>query len=48
MLSLAVHPDYRGQGIAAELLNELEKVCVISKAGNYFDMLGLFGSQRVL
>lgn len=31
ILSLAVHPDYRGKGIAAQLLGELERFCVKSK-----------------
>ena len=31
ILSLAVHPDYRGKGIAPQLLGELERNCVKSK-----------------
>ncbi|WP_430487781.1 GNAT family N-acetyltransferase [Priestia flexa] len=31
VLSLVVHPDYRGQGIARKLLQELEAVCVNRK-----------------
>lgn len=31
ILSLVVHPDYRGKGIAAQLLDELERICVKSK-----------------
>lgn len=31
ILSLVVHPDYRGKGIAAQLLSELERICVRSK-----------------
>ncbi|TDB55056.1 MULTISPECIES: GNAT family N-acetyltransferase [Bacillaceae] len=31
VLSLVVHPDYRGQGIARKLLKELEAVCVNRK-----------------
>lgn len=31
ILSLVVHPDYRGKGIARKLLKELEAVCVKKK-----------------
>ena len=31
ILSLVVHPDYRVKGIAAQLLDELERICVKSK-----------------
>lgn len=31
VLSLVVHPDYRGQGVARKLLKELEAVCVNRK-----------------
>ncbi|SDD62219.1 hypothetical protein SAMN05421663_11544 [Terribacillus halophilus] len=34
--------NLRGKGMVAERLNELEKVCELSKAESYVDMLGSF------